>query len=49
MINNDKLAVVSCDKDSCVVIMTREDNNKKLEAMFNDGLSKGIFVSGFST
>ena len=27
MINNDKLAVVSGDKDSCVMIMTREDYN----------------------
>ena len=27
MINNDKLAVVSGDKDSCVIIMTREDYN----------------------
>ena len=30
MINNDKLAIVSGDKDSCVVIMTREDYNDKL-------------------
>ena len=44
MINNDKLAVASCDKDSCVVIMTIEDYNKKLEAMLNDGISKCIFV-----
>ena len=44
MINNDKLsAIVSGDKDSCVVIMTREDYNDKLEAMLNDGISKGIY------
>ena len=36
MINNDKLAVIPGDKDSCVVIMTREEYNKKLEAMLND-------------
>ena len=44
MVNNDKLAVVSGDKDSCDVIMTREDYNKKLEAMLNDGISRGIYV-----
>ena len=44
MINNDKLAIVSGDKDSCVVIMTREDYNDKLEAMLNDGISKGIYA-----
>ena len=44
MINNDKLAVVSGDKDSCVVIMTRKDSNNKLEAMLNDGISKGMYA-----
>ena len=44
MINNDKLAIVSGDKDSCVVILTREDYNDKLEAMLNDGISKGIYA-----
>ena len=44
MINNDKIAVVSGDKDSCLVIMTREDFNNKLEAMLNDGISKGIYT-----
>ena len=45
MINNDKIAIVSGDKDSCVVIMTREDFNNKLEAMLNDGISKGIYTA----
>ena len=44
MISNDKLAVVSGDKDSCVVIMTRVDHNNDLEAMLNDGISKGIYA-----
>ena len=44
MINNDKLAVVSGGKDSCVIIMTKEDYNNKLEAMLNDGISKGIYA-----
>ena len=44
MINNDKLAIGSGDKDSCVVIMTREDYNDKLEAMLNDGISKSIYA-----
>ena len=44
MINNDKLAIVSGDKNSCVVIMTKEDYNNKLEAMLNDGISKGIYA-----
>ena len=44
MINNDKLAIVSGDKDSCVVILTREDYNDKLETMLNDGISKGIYA-----
>ena len=43
MISNDKLAVPSGDKDSCIVIMTREDYSNKLEAMLNDGTSKGIY------
>ena len=49
MINNDKLAVVSGDKDSCLVLMTREDYNKKLETMLNDGISKGIYVPTVDT
>ena len=49
MINNDKLAVVSGDQDSYVVIMTREDYNKKLEAMLNDGINKGIYVPTVDT
>ena len=44
MINNDKLAVVSRDKDSCVVIITRGDYNNKLEAILSDGISKDIYV-----
>ena len=44
IINNDKLAIVSGDNDSCVVIMTREDYNDKLEAMLNDETSKGIYA-----
>ena len=44
MINNDKLAVVLCDKESCLVIMTREDYNNKLEAMLNDEISKDIYA-----
>ena len=44
IINNDKLAVVSGDKDSCVVIMTGEDYNSKLEALLNYGVSKGIYA-----
>ena len=44
IINNDKLAIVWGNKDSCVVITTREDYNDKLEAMLNDGISKGIYA-----
>ena len=44
MINNGKLAIVSGDKDSCVVVMTREDYNNKLEAILNDGVSKDIYA-----
>ena len=45
MTNNDKLAVVSGDKDQCVAIMTREDYSNKLEEILNDGISKGIYAS----
>ena len=44
MINSDKLAIVSGEKDSCVVIMTRQEYNDKLEAMLNGGISKGIYA-----
>ena len=45
MINNNKLAVVSGDKESSVVIMTRPDYyNNKLETMLSDGISKGIYA-----
>ena len=44
IINKDKLAIVSGDKDSCVVIMTREDYNDMLEVMLNDGISKSIYA-----
>ena len=44
MINNNKLAVVSRDKESSVVIMTRQDYNNKLEAMLSDGISKGMYA-----
>ena len=44
MINSDKLAIVSGEKDSYVVIMTRQEYNDKLEAMLNGGISKGIYA-----
>ena len=44
MIDNNKLAVVSGDKESSVVIMTRQDYNNKLETMLSDGISKGIYA-----
>ena len=44
MINNNKLAIAPGDKDSCGVIMAREDYNDKLEAMLNDGINKGIYA-----
>ena len=40
MISNDN---PSGDKDSCVVIMTRKDYSNKLDALLNDGISKGIY------
>ena len=44
MINNDKLVVVLRDKDSCVVVMAREDYNNKLKTILNGGISKGIYA-----
>ena len=44
MIDNNKLAVVSGDKESSVVIMTRQDYNNKLETMLSDGISKDIYA-----
>ena len=49
IIKNDKLVVLSGDKDSRVVIIQREDYDVKLQNMIDDGISQGIYSSTVDT
>ena len=48
-IKNYKLVVLSGDKDSCVVIMQREDYDMKLQNMVDDGIRQGIYSPSVHT
>ena len=48
IIKNDKLVVLSGDKDSRVIIQ-REGYDMKLQNMINDGISQGIYASTVDT
>ena len=43
VIKNDKLVVLSGDKDFCVVIMQREDCDMTLQDMIDDGIRQGMY------
>ena len=43
IIKNDKLVILSGDKDLCVVIMRRGDKDIKLQNMIDDGIRQGIY------
>ena len=43
IIKNDKLVILSRDKDLCVVIMRWEDKDIKLQNMIDDGIRQGIY------
>ena len=43
IIKNDKLVVLSGDKDSCVVIIQREEYDMKLQNMIDDVIRKGNY------
>ena len=43
IIKNDKLVILSGDKDLCVVIMQRGDKDIKLQNMIDDGIRQGIY------
>ena len=40
---NDKLVVLSRDKDSSVIIMQRKDYDMKLQNMKDNGIKRGIY------
>ena len=43
IIKNDKLVLLSGDKDSCVVIIQREEYDMKLQNMVDDVIRKGNY------
>ena len=43
LIKNKNLCVISGDKDSCVVIMNKQDYIQKLEDMLNEGIKRGTY------
>ena len=43
IINNKDIAVVRGDKDSCVVVMDKQDYVDKLQRMIDDGIRDGIY------
>ena len=44
LINNDNIAVVPGDKDSCVVLMNKKDYIDKLQTMIDDGVKRGVYT-----
>ena len=45
IINNLNIAAVSGDKESCIVIMNRNDYFKKLQHMIDEGIQNGVFIA----
>ena len=43
LIKNKNLCVLSGDKDSCVIIMNKQDYMQKLEDMLNEGIKRGTY------
>ena len=43
LIKNKNLCVLSGDKDSCVIIINKQDYIVKLEEMLNEGIKKGTY------
>ena len=44
LINDQDICIISADKDSCVVILKRNDYINKLETMINKGIESGTYV-----
>ena len=44
IIKDENIAVLSGDKDSSIVIMQKDDYNKKLQHMIDEGIRKGIYI-----
>ena len=45
IVNDQIFAVVSGDKESCVVIMNHSDYFKKLQHMIDEGLENGVYIA----
>ena len=43
LIKDKNLCVLSGDKDSCVIIMNKQDYIQKLEDMLNEGIKRGTY------
>ena len=43
LIKNKNLCVLSGDKDSCVIIMNKQDYIQKLEGMLDEGIKRGTY------
>ena len=41
---NKDLVVISGDKDSCVVILKRNDYDKKFQSMIDEGITNGTYA-----
>ena len=43
LIKNKNLCILSGDKDSCVIIMNKQDYIQKLEGMLDEGIKRGTY------
>ena len=43
LIKNKTLCVLSGDKDSCVILMNKQDYIQKLEGMLEEGIKRGAY------
>ena len=49
LIKNKNLCVLSGDKDSCIIMMNKQDYIEKLEDMLNEGIKRGTYERSTDT
>ena len=49
LIKNKDLCVLSGDKDSCIIIMNKQNNVQKLEDMLNELIKRGTYERSTDT
>ena len=49
LINNKNIAIIPGDKESCVIILKRDDYVEKIQGMVNDGMKEGVYKDATDT